>query len=88
MDSLKQLSIDDILNNEELQVEEIEDIKEPSVEEQIEMATKELNNKINDLTQQIYYREHENAELRKAMDEQTRQFERTIAALVYSIYGR
>lgn len=88
MDNLKQLSIDDILNNEELQVEEIEDIKEPSVEEQIEMATKDLNNKINDLTQQIYYREHENAELRKAMDEQTRQFERTIAALVYSIYGR
>lgn len=76
MDSLKQLSIDDILNNEEIQVEEIE------------MATKDLNNKINDLTQQIYYREHENAELRKAMDEQARQFERTIAALVYSIYGR
>lgn len=87
MDNLKQLSIDDILNNEELQVEEIEDIKEPSVEEQIRMATEELERKNNDLTQQIYYKEQECRELRAAMQSQEETFNRVIAGLCITIFG-
>lgn len=87
MDNLKQLSIDDILNNEELLVEEIEDIKEPSVEEQIRMATEELERKNNDLTQQIYYKEQECKELRAAMQSQEETFNRVIAGLCITIFG-
>lgn len=87
MDNLKQLCIDDILNNEELQVEEIEDIKEPSVEEQIRMATEELERKNNDLTQQIYYKEQECRELRAAMQSQEETFNRVIAGLCITIFG-
>lgn len=87
MDNLKQLSIDNILNNEELQVEEIEDIKEPSVEEQIRMATEELERKNNDLTQQIYYKEQECRELRAAMQSQEETFNRVIAGLCITIFG-
>ena len=87
MDNLKQLCIDDILNNEELLVEEIEDIKEPSVEEQIRMATEELERKNNDLTQQIYYKEQECRELRAAMQSQEETFNRVIAGLCITIFG-
>ena len=87
MDNLKQLSIDDILNNEELQVEEIQDIKQPSLEEQIRMATEELERNNNDFTQQIYYKEQECRELRAAMQSQEETFNRVIAGLCITIFG-
>ena len=40
---------------------------EPTVEEQIKMATQELEYKNNDLIQKLYYKEQENAELKKAL---------------------
>lgn len=61
--------------------------QEPSVEEQIRMATEELERKNNDLTQQIYYKEQECRELRAAMQSQEETFNRVIAGLCITIFG-
>lgn len=61
--------------------------EEPSVEEQIEMATRELEQKNNDLVQQIYYKEQEVAQLRKALDDQANYFDKTVSNLVQSVFG-
>ena len=81
---------------EDLQLEVIEDSndiqempqpQEPSVEEQIKMATEELERKNNDLIQQIYYKEQECRELRAAMQSQEETFNRVIAGLCITIFG-
>ena len=61
--------------------------QEPSVEEQIRMATEELERKNNDLIQQIYYKEQECRELRAAMQSQEETFNRVIAGLCITIFG-
>lgn len=61
--------------------------QEPSVEEQIRMATEELERKNNDLTQQIYYKEQEIRELRAILDSQEQNFNKVIAGLCITIFG-
>ena len=84
---------------EELQAEVIEEFpnvpnyddiplpEEPSVEEQIRMATQELEQKNSDLTQKIYYMERENEELRKAIQEQETTFNKVIAGLCITMFS-
>lgn len=60
---------------------------EPTVEEQIEMATRELEIKNNDLLYQIYNKEQEIEQLKKALDQQSKAFEHCIANLVFNIFG-
>lgn len=61
--------------------------QEPSVEEQIRMATEELERKNNDLIQQIYYKEQEIKELRAVLDSQEQNFNKVIAGLCITIFG-
>lgn len=85
------------VNMEELGFEEIEDLNnnfidvspenEPSVEEQINIATKELEQKCNDLTQKIYYMEQENKQLRDVIDKQAHNFNECVGNLVYTVFG-
>ena len=90
------------VNMENLGVEEIEEInmefpelpteevplpEEPSVEEQIRIATAELEQKCNDLTLQIYYKEQEIEQLRKALEDQAVYFDRTVSNLVQILCG-
>ena len=81
---------------EDLELEVIEDSndtqempepQEPSVEEQIKMATEELERKNNDLIQQIYYKEQEIKELRAVLDSQEQNFNKVIAGLCITIFG-
>lgn len=80
---------------EDLALEEIEElpampeipIPEPSVEEQINIATKELEQKCNDLTQKIYYMEQENKQLRDVIDKQAHNFNECVGNLVYTVFG-
>lgn len=78
-----QLEVIEELND----VQEMPEPQEPSVEEQIKMATEELERKNNDLTQQIYYKEQECRELRAAMQSQEETFNRVIAGLCITIFG-
>lgn len=85
------------VNMEQLGLEEIEDlnsnfidvssVEEPSVEERIEMATKELEQKCNDLTQKIYYMEQENNQLRSVIDKQAHDFNECVGNLIYTVFG-
>lgn len=88
--NLKAVPLEDL----ELEViEELNDIQEmpepqePSVEEQIKMATEELERKNNDLIQQIYYKEQEIKELRAVLDSQEQNFNKVIAGLCITIFG-
>ena len=81
---------------EDLQLEVIEELndtqempqpQEPSVEEQIKMATEELERKNNDLIQQIYYKEQEIKELRAVLESQEQTFNKVIAGLCITIFG-
>lgn len=81
---------------EDLQLEVIEDSndiqempqpQEPSAEEQIKMATEELERKNNDLIQQIYYKEQEIKELRAVLDSQEQNFNKVIAGLCITMFG-
>ena len=80
---------------EDLALEEIEElpampeipVQEPSVEEQINIATKELEQKCNDLTQKIYYMEQENTRLRDVIDKQAHNFNECVGNLVYTVFG-
>ena len=62
-------------------------VMEPPVEEQIKMATQELEYKNNDLIQKLYYKEQENAELKKALQNQADCFDKTVSNLVQAIFG-
>lgn len=68
-------------------VQEMPEPQEPSVEEQIKMATEELEKKNNDLIQQIYYKEQEIKELRAVLDSQEQNFNKVIAGLCITIFG-
>ena len=68
-------------------IQEMPQPQEPSVEEQIKMATEELERKNNDLIQQIYYKEQEIKELRAVLDSQEQNFNKVIAGLCITIFG-
>ena len=87
--NLKAVPLEDL----QLVIEELNDAQEmpqpqePSVEEQIKMATEELERKNNDLIQQIYYKEQEIKELRAVLDSQEQNFNKVIAGLCITIFG-
>lgn len=77
---------------EDLAIEEIEElpampIQEPSVEEQIKMATNELERKNQDLAMAIYNKEHEIEILKQQLQKQEEYYNNAIARLVLATYG-
>lgn len=62
--------------------------EEPVSEIEKDVIIEELERKNNDLIQQLYHKERELEELRMVLDNQTQNFERTIAKFVYDVYGR
>lgn len=80
---------------EDLALEEIDElpampeipVQEPSVEEQIKMATDELEKKNQDLTMALYNKEHEIDVLKQQLANQEQYYNNAIARLVLSTYG-
>ena len=80
---------------EDLALEEIDElpampeipVQEPSVEEQIKMATNELEKKNQDLTMALYNKEHEIDVLKQQLQKQEEYYNNAIARLVLSTYG-
>lgn len=77
---------------EDLAIEEIEElpampIQEPSVEEQIKMATNELERKNQDLAMALYNKEHEIEILKQQLQKQEEYYNNAIARLVLATYG-
>lgn len=80
---------------EDLALEEIEElpampeipVQEPSVEEQIKMATDELERKNQDLTMALYNKEHEVDILKQQLQKQEEYYNNAIARLVLATYG-
>ena len=80
---------------EDLALEEIEElpampeipVQEPSVEEQIKMATEELERKNQDLAMAIYNKEHEIEILKQQLQKQEEYYNNAIARLVLATYG-
>ena len=83
---------------EEMQLNQVEELpvfpeiplpeEEPISENQKDLIIEDLERKNNDLIQQLYSKERELDELRTIIDEQAQSFEKTIARLVYDVYGR
>ena len=80
---------------EDLALEEIEElpampeipVQEPSVEEQIKMATEELERKNQDLARAIYDKEHEIEILKQQLQKQEEYYNNAIARLILATYG-
>lgn len=80
---------------EDLALEEIEElpampeipVHEPSVEEQIKMATDELEKRNQDLTMALYNKEHEVDILKQQLQKQEEYYNNAIARLVLATYG-
>ena len=80
---------------EDLALEEIEElpampeipVQEPSVEEQIKMATDKLERKNQDLAMAIYNKEHEIEILKQQLQKQEEYYNNAIARLVLATYG-
>lgn len=80
---------------ENLALEEIEElptmpeipVQEPSVEEQIKMATDELEKKNQDLMMALYNKEHEVDILKQQLQKQEEYYNNAIARLVLATYG-
>lgn len=80
---------------EDLALEEIEElpampeipVQEPSVEEQIKMATDELERKNQDLTMALYNKEREVDILKQQLQKQEEYYNNAIARLVLATYG-
>ena len=77
---------------EDLALEEMEElpaipIQEPSVEEQIKMATEELERKNQDLAMALYNKEHEIEILKQQLQKQEEYYNNAIARLVLATYG-
>lgn len=92
MSNLKEVSVEELETEviEEfpnIPIEEIPMPEEPSVEEQINMATQDLEQKNNDLTQKLYYMERENEELREVIKRQEEMFNKTIAGLCITVFS-
>ena len=86
-----QVSID------ELQMEEINPFagfdqeaplpQEPSIDELIDQAVREKEEQIQNLTMQLYDKQHENEYLRKTIQDQETSFNTIMARLVISLLG-
>ena len=76
-------------NLKEIPLEELAamPIQEPSVEEQIKMATKELERKNQDLAMAIYDKEHEIEILKQQLQKQEEYYNNAIARLILATYG-
>lgn len=61
-------------------------IQEPSVEEQIRMETKDLEQKCLELTQMLCNKDYEIEELHKALDDQKKQYEHAISELCLKVF--
>lgn len=85
MEEIEEINIQDF--PEIPSAEEIPMPQEPSVEEQINMATKELEQKNNDLIQQLYYKEQEVAQLRKALEDQENYFNKIAGRTLIALLG-
>lgn len=77
---------------EDLALEEMEElpampIQEPSIEEQIKMATNELERKNQDLAMALYNKEHEIEILKQQLQKQEEYYNNAIARLVLATYG-
>lgn len=79
---------------EELGLEEIENLSpmpevpaEPTEEEQSANRIAELEQKVQDLTMQLYNKEHEIDVLKGHLQEQADYYEKAIARFVLAIYG-
>ena len=80
---------------EDLALEEVEElpampeipVQEPSVEEQIKMATEELERKNQDLAMAIYNKEHEIEILEQQLQKQEEYYNNAIAGLILATYG-
>ena len=80
---------------EDLALEEIEElpampeipVQEPSVEEQIKMATNELERKNQELAMAIYNKEHEIEILEQQLQKQEEYYNNAIARLILATYG-
>ena len=79
---------------EELGLEEIEDLPpvlevptEPTEEEQSQNRIAELEQKVQDLTMQLYNKEHEIDVLKGHLQEQADYYDKAIARLVLATYG-
>ncbi|MGM9543518.1 MAG: hypothetical protein ACI3T9_00910 [Romboutsia timonensis] len=87
VDQLGIEEIEEINNFPDIPTEEVPLPEEPSVEEQIKMATQELEQKNNDLIQQIYYKEQECKQLRDVIDKQAQSFNECVGNLIYTVFG-
>ena len=80
---------------EDLALEQIEElpampeipVQEPSIKEQIKMATDELERKNQDLTMALYNKEHEVDILKQELQKQKEYYNNAIARLVLATYG-
>lgn len=87
--NLKEISLEDLTLEEikELPAMPQVSVQEPSIEEQIKMATQELEKKNQDLTMALYNKEHEVDILKQQLQKQEHYYNNTIARLVLFVYG-
>ena len=84
--NLKEIPLEDLALEELPAMPEIP-VQEPSVEEQIKMATDELERKNQDLTMALYNKEHEVDILKQQLQKQEEYYNNAIARLVLATYG-
>ena len=84
--NLKEIPLEDLALEELPAMPEIP-VQEPSVEEQIKMATEELERKNQDLAMAIYNKEHEIEILKQQLQKQEEYYNNAIARLVLATYG-
>ena len=68
-------------------MDKVENIMEPSVEELINAAVKELEQKNLDLIQQLYNKDQEANQLRKALKDQEEYFNKILSRTIIAILG-
>ena len=61
--------------------------QEPNIDELVQMATRELEQRNNDLIIQVYRKEQEIEELNRIIKEQENNFNKVIGRLMISIFG-
>ena len=84
--NLKEIPLEDLALEELPAMSEIP-VQEPSIEEQIKMATKELERKNQDLARAIYDKEHEIEILKQQLQKQEEYYNNAIARLILATYG-
>ena len=87
--NLKEIPLEDLALEEMEELPAMSEIpvQEPSIEEQIKMATEELERKNQDLAMAIYNKEHEIEILKQQLQKQDEYYNNAIARLVLATYG-